>query len=71
METCKSYHEIVSERKPTEFERGFYLAKTGKYPATVTETKAYCYGTKECEECKCGGDRHKCDFYPENRKPET
>jgi hypothetical protein len=22
-----------------------------------------CYGTKEKEECTCGGDRTKCDFY--------
>lgn len=22
-----------------------------------------CLGTKECEECKCGGDQKKCDFY--------
>lgn len=27
-----------------------------------------CYGTKEKEECACGGDRTKCDFYPEIRK---
>ena len=30
--------------------------------------KAVCYGTRECERCTCGGDRNKCDFYPENRK---
>ena len=27
-----------------------------------------CWGTKECEECSCGGDKAKCDFYPEVRK---
>lgn len=27
-----------------------------------------CYGTKEREECDCGGDRTKCDFYPEVRE---
>jgi hypothetical protein len=26
-----------------------------------------CYGTKECEQCHCGGDRKKCDFYEEVR----
>lgn len=26
--------------------------------------KAVCYGTKEMEECNCGGDRTKCNFYP-------
>ena len=27
-----------------------------------------CWGTKECEECSCGGDKIKCDFYPEIRQ---
>ena len=27
-----------------------------------------CWGTKECEECSCGGDKIQCDFYPEVRK---
>lgn len=25
--------------------------------------KAICYGTKEREECSCGGDKNKCNFY--------
>ena len=28
----------------------------------------YCNGTKERDECSCGGDRTKCDFYPEVRE---
>ena len=27
-----------------------------------------CYGTKEIDECHCGGDRTKCDFYADVRK---
>lgn len=27
-----------------------------------------CNGTKERDECSCGGDRAKCDFYPEIRE---
>ena len=27
-----------------------------------------CWGTKECDECNCGGDMRKCDFYPDVRK---
>jgi hypothetical protein len=27
-----------------------------------------CYGTKECEECSCGGNENRCDFYPEVRR---
>ena len=26
-----------------------------------------CWGTKETDECNCGGDETKCDFYPEVR----
>ena len=34
----------------------------------VYKTVALCFGTKEREQCSCGGDRTKCDFYPEVRK---
>lgn len=34
----------------------------------LDEGKAHCYGTKEIEICHCGGDKSKCDFYPEYRK---
>ncbi len=30
-----------------------------------------CNGTKEREPCKCGGDRSKCDHYPEKRGAEN
>ena len=33
--------------------------------------KYLCYGTKEMEECSCGGDTSKCDFYPEKRNQKT
>ena len=26
-----------------------------------------CWGTQECDECSCGGDESKCDFYPKKR----
>lgn len=26
--------------------------------------KERCYGTKKMEECSCGGDETRCDFYP-------
>lgn len=29
---------------------------------------AECLGTREREACSCGGDRTKCDFYPEIRE---
>lgn len=34
----------------------------------VDERYGVCYGTKECDECSCGGDPAKCDFYPEKRR---
>lgn len=30
--------------------------------------KTVCYGTKEIDVCSCGGDKSKCNFYPEVRK---
>lgn len=27
-----------------------------------------CWGTREIDPCRCGGDRRKCDFYPEVRE---
>ena len=27
-----------------------------------------CYGTKERDMCSCGGDKTKCDFYPDVRE---
>lgn len=68
MEKCTSYDEIAVKRKPTAFERGFHLAKTGEYLMELTETRAYCNGTKEHEPCTCGGDRLKCNFYADVRK---
>ena len=35
---------------------------------TYAESYGYCNGTKEREECSCGGDLTKCEFYPEVRE---
>lgn len=32
-------------------------------------TVGVCWGTKERDECKCGGDKSRCDFYPAKRDP--
>lgn len=29
--------------------------------------RTVCWGTREKDECNCGGDRFKCTFYPEIR----
>jgi hypothetical protein len=33
-----------------------------------TDLVSRCFGTKERDICYCGGDRSKCDFYPEVRE---
>lgn len=33
-----------------------------------TDLVSRCFGTKERDMCSCGGDRNKCDFYPEVRE---
>lgn len=71
MVKCNSYHLTEETRYLTEFEQGVRFAKTGKRITKEKVKVAYCWGTKDCEECKCEGDRRKCDFYPENRKPEN
>lgn len=30
--------------------------------------QGYCIGTKECEDCSCGGNELKCDFYDYKRE---
>ena len=37
-------------------------------PKMIDVTVCKCNGTRERDECSCGGDRTKCDFYPEVRK---
>ena len=32
------------------------------------KTVPVCFGTKELDRCSCGGDKTKCDFYPEVRE---
>lgn len=56
MKKCDCYHieeEIIGWHTPVD-------------PKIKMISK--CWGTKEREKCSCGGDRTKCDFYPEVRK---
>lgn len=53
MKKCECYHAK--------------FLSSSEYPFSP-KVIAYCYGTKECEECSCGGDVSKCDFYPAKRK---
>ncbi len=60
MKKCNSYH--ITEEKYYTYGT-FTGAKTPHY-RKVGE----CWGTRECDRCYCGGDRTKCDFYPEVRE---
>lgn len=59
--TCPYY-----DLKPTYIH--VYSPRTGKLLGSKHDFVGICYGTRECEECSCGGNREKCDFYPEYRK---
>lgn len=56
MNKCDCYHteeKIIGWHTPVD-------------PKTTIVHK--CNGTRERDECSCGGDRTKCDFYPEVRE---
>ena len=61
MKKCDYYHEGI-KAKPR------YSQYTGDYVGSVDVKYGYCTGTKELDECYCGGDRTKCDFYPDVRE---
>lgn len=46
----------------------WHLNSNGKNSKVTRTFTGICNGTKEREECHCGGDRVKCDFYPEIKK---
>lgn len=60
MDKCDSYH-IQKKRWYT------HNPITGEYIGHDIDV-GVCWGTKETDECSCGGDRIQCDFYPEVRK---
>lgn len=60
MKKCDSYHLQPKTRYT-------YHPLTGRPIAHDIEV-GVCWGTRECDECNCGGDRTKCDFYPEVRE---
>lgn len=56
MDKCNCYHTIETLHYNTSL-----------CPHSYYKTIGVCWGTKEREECSCGGDETKCDFYPEKR----
>ena len=68
MNKCECYHEKTVTKPLTDFEIGFNYGKTGEYITSKTYTQGICWGVKYTEECTCGGDQSKCDFYESKRK---
>ena len=60
MKKCDCYHLQPATRYT-------YHPLTGRPIAHDVEI-GVCWGTRECDECSCGGDQTKCDFYPEVRE---
>lgn len=58
MKKCDYYHE--------EYE---IIGWLGPYEQ-IRKLRKRCNGTRERDECSCGGDRTKCDFYPDVRAKE-
>ena len=61
MSKCDCYHTRTK----------IVYGHTGFGPYCRETTVGECWGTKERDECSCGGYTNKCDFYPEKRKPKT
>ena len=61
MKKCSSYHDAHKNIFT-------YDKFTGNCDGCYSVPVGVCWGTKECEECHCGGDKSKCDFYPEVRE---
>ena len=60
MKKCDCYHT----KTKTQY---VYDRFTGRPTPFDTEV-GICWGTRECDECNCDGDRSKCDFYEHVRK---
>ena len=42
-----------------------YSGSCNCYSHLKNDSRGYCWGTKDMEVCTCGGDKTKCDFYPD------
>jgi hypothetical protein len=56
-----NYYDVQNKRIYT------YHQVAGQ-PITHDIDVGVCWGTREKDECSCGGDVTKCDFYPEVRE---
>lgn len=59
---CHYYKTRTVKHFPTEYAKGYYAALHGITCVECTdEEESYCFGTKNCEVCHCGGDKRKCE----------
>ena len=58
MDRCESYK--WGERFECRYDKG--------RPFGIMVGYNYCSSTKECDACSCGGDKTKCDFYPDIKR---
>lgn len=58
--TCSCYHE-VAHHEPR------YNVYTGDVSYYEDVVHGECWGTKDCQECRCNGDIKNCTHYPEKR----
>lgn len=61
--SCNSYH---TRKRNKYLDPATVAHLTGKWPennGVIEEEYGVCWGTKEQDECSCGGDKCKCDFY--------
>ena len=65
MEKCSCYHT----RNKIEYKLKSHTPISELFNPTfheeIKKEVGVCFGTKECEECSCDGDRSRCNFYPE------
>lgn len=60
---CPHYRVRTVKRRLTEYENMYYAVLYGDTHIEYTdEEESYCFGTKNCEVCHCGGDKRKCEY---------
>ena len=62
------YEKCVFTQSKEEPKCSCYRERTYFDFESEYKTQPICLGTKEQDECTCGGDPAKCDFYPEKRE---
>lgn len=67
MDKCSSYHTQFKIEYKLKSHTSISELFNPTFHEEIKKEVGVCFGTKECEECSCGGDRTKCDFYPEVR----